>query len=58
MVQKEVQMISMAEVAKQFGVTVERVWQWTFDGCPSKNVSGTPMFWLSDVIRWKRQVTK
>lgn len=58
MVQKEVKMMSMAEVAKQFGVTVERVWKWTFDGCPSKNVNGTPMFWLSDVVRWKRTVTK
>lgn len=55
MVQKEVQMMSMAEVAKQFGVTVERVWQWTFNGLPSKNINGSPVFWLRDVIEWKRK---
>ena len=51
----ELKMSTMAEVAKTFGVTVERVWKWTFDGLPSKNVNGSPMFWIADVIKWKRE---
>ena len=55
---RETKLMSLSEVAKQFGVTVQTVYEWTFNGCPSRNQHGNPMFYLKDVIAWQRTVTK
>lgn len=55
---REIKLMTMAEVASQFGVLPATVYQWTMDGCPSINKNGNMMFLLKDVLLWKRGFVK
>lgn len=55
---RETKLMSLSEVAKQFGVTVQTVYGWSFSGCPCRIQNGNPMFLLKDIIAWQRTVTK
>lgn len=51
---KELKMLTMAEVAQAFGVSVNTVYTWTLNGCPTSTIGGQYYLQLKDVIRWKR----
>lgn len=55
---REFKPMSMAEIARQFGVTSAAVYQWTMDGCPCVVKNGNMSFLLKDVLKWKRGFVK
>lgn len=50
----ELKLMTLAEVAKAFGVSVSTVYGWTTSGCPTSTVGGQYFLRLRDVIAWKR----
>ena len=50
----EIKLMTLAEVAKAFGVSVSTVYGWTTSGCPTSTVGGQYFLRLRDVIAWKR----
>lgn len=50
----ELKLLTLAEVAKAFGVSVNTVYTWTLNGCPASTVGGQYCLKLKDVIAWKR----
>jgi phage terminase Nu1 subunit (DNA packaging protein) len=50
----ELKLMTLAEVARAFGVTTNTVYTWTLNGCPTSTGGGQYFLRLQDVILWKR----
>lgn len=51
---RELKLLTLAEVATAFGVSVSTVYGWTTNGCPTSSVGGQYFLRLKDIIAWKR----
>lgn len=50
----EIKLLTLAEVARAFGVSVNTVYGWTVSGCPTAMVDGQYRLKLKDIIAWRR----
>lgn len=50
----ELKLLTLAEVARIFGVSVSTVYGWTTSGCPTSTVGGQYYLKLKDIIAWRR----